>query len=45
MGRYDKGFSSLFTQLSDELEHVFTIARIEVAGWLVGNHKRQNAQS
>ena len=39
MGGYDKGFTSLCTEFSDELEHVFAIASIEVTSGLVGNYK------
>jgi hypothetical protein len=39
MGRDNKGLTCLLTEFSDELEHVFPVACIEVARWLVGNHQ------
>ncbi len=39
MGGYDKGFAGAFAQCGDEFEHVFAVARVEVAGRLVGDDK------
>src|SRR5690348_5507221 len=39
MGRNDEGFASLLAELRDQVENIFTVFRIEVARWLVGNHK------
>ena len=39
VGGDDKGLAGLLAQFSDELEHIFAVAGIEVAGWLVSNHE------
>src|SRR5438309_2168474 len=33
----DKGLAGLLAQLRNQLEHIFAVAGIEVAGWLVGD--------
>src|SRR5258706_6218635 len=39
MGCDNKGFSRSFAQLGDELEDVFAVACIQVAGRLISNHE------